>query len=231
MATLRLEATHSDVLVPLICAAMVVPHSGIAALRDKYGPAVFEGAVLEIRSILPSLGCQPRVINRPDNPYIDLQDQNKIIDHHFLIYSGRSHFQTIQTEVAASEALAAAFEVPRLPGLELSTLALPAMCCDAQRDVTCRATGLPHRALPVSACCDAPRDITCKATGLPHRAQYCAVCRRLMKREQPFCSMQTGLARCAVAAPSRRRDQLGDSFDESFDNDVQQPKKSVRIFF
>ena len=103
MPAFSIHQTHSHVIVPLICAALGVPHTAIPALRIKYGLRTFDGAVREIQSVLPSVGPPLHVVHREHNPYIHADDQDMVIEQLYLTYGGRSHFQSIQTEVATSE--------------------------------------------------------------------------------------------------------------------------------
>ena len=87
-------------MVPFILAAMDIDHPG-----EKYGMEVFQGAVEEIRSVLPSLSNSPRVLLQLGmNPYIHADDQNAILDLHFQTFHGGGHLQTIQNDVVVSEA-------------------------------------------------------------------------------------------------------------------------------
>ena len=92
-------------MVPFILAAMEIDHPGVSTVREKYGMEVFNGAVEEIRSVLPSLSNSPRVLQQLGmNPYIHADDQNAILDLHFQIFQGEGHLQTIQNDVVISEA-------------------------------------------------------------------------------------------------------------------------------
>ena len=101
------KRTHSRVMVPFILAAMDIDHPGVSTVREKYGMEVFQGAVEEIRSVLPSLSNSPRVLLQLGmNPYIHADDQNAILDLHFQTFHGGGHLQTIQNDVVISEAAA-----------------------------------------------------------------------------------------------------------------------------
>lgn len=50
-----------------------------------------------------------------------------------------------------------------------------------------------------AGCCDAPNDITCRATGLRHRA-ICVVCRIAIDPNQPFCSKSVDGEKCKAYA-------------------------------
>ena len=100
-------------------------------------------------------------------------------------YGGRSHFQSIQTEVATSEAgtVVSASRFPK--GTDSDTgFHPPATISSGERTAK-------------EACCDAPGDITCKTSGMPHNA-ICTVCHMVMKKKQPFCSKRTGGALCSA---------------------------------
>ena len=124
-------ATHSDVLVPLIIVAMGEQHPSLRLLHQRFGFDVVEGAIHEIKMILPRLASQPRIDVRqgpPPYPYISAADQEAVLELTFLTYLGVGHFQDIQTIVALGIA----------PGR------LTRYCCDAPHDATCRVTGLAH---------------------------------------------------------------------------------------
>ena len=185
MPAFAIPQTHSHVIVPLICAALGVPHSAIPALRIKYGLRTFDGAVHEIQSVLPSVGPPLHVVHREHNPYIHADDQDMVIEQLYLTYGGRSHFQSIQTEVATSEAgtVVSASRFPK--GTDSDTgFHPPATISSGERTAK-------------EACCDAPGDITCKTSGMPHNA-ICTVCHMVMKKKQPFCSKRTGGALCSA---------------------------------
>ena len=75
-----------------------------------------------------------------------------------------------------------------------------------------------------SKCCDAPEDITCKRTGALHQA-ICFVCRRVIKEDQPYCSKQTGMVKCAPhVAGSLPPSPFKEDFTHACDADAPPPK-------
>ena len=73
-------------------------------------------------------------------------------------------------------------------------------------------------------CCDAPGDMTCKRTGALHQA-VCFVCRRVIKEDQPFCSKQTGMVKCAPhVAGSLPPSPFKEDFTHACDADAPPPK-------
>ena len=97
--------THSNVLVPLICAAMNIPHTSINIMRGSFSTH-FDGAIHEIQSILPSLSSPPRLLvplGGSRDPYVHQSDQNTVLEQ-VLIAFFDGHLQAIQTCIAETEA-------------------------------------------------------------------------------------------------------------------------------
>ena len=170
------RTTHSNVVVPLICAAMDVGHPAIASMRQEFGGEKLAGAVADIRSILPLLSTgTPHIDVTGPYPYVSITDQEAILELAFVIFEGTGAFQEIQTVVAMRQAIAHETATTRLP------LA---------------------RSLSLVTCCDAPQDATCKVTGLAHQPAKCATCNHTMNPLQPFCSRETpgSMVKCSPAA-------------------------------
>ena len=111
-------ATHSHVMVPFILAAMDLDHPGTGPLIQKYGIQLFQDVVGEIRIVLDSkcLPHPPRVLRKIGMfPYVDADDQNTILDHHFKLFSGGGQLQVVQTDVVMAEAKASQPGNPVLP--------------------------------------------------------------------------------------------------------------------
>ena len=178
--------THSNVLVPLICAAMRIQHTAIGYVRDRF-PDHFNGAVEEIRAVLPSFAsasCQmiTQSVSHPYNPYIEAHIQNAILDRVFDAFpTDASHLQAIQTieaEAYANQVMHIRAQEEKLRRSNAHSAAL--RCCDAPGGLTCRVTGDLHVRIP-------PK---------------CATCHQAMNAKQPFCGVQTGLVKCQAAEPA-----------------------------
>ena len=167
--------THSNVLVPLICAALDVGHPALGSMRQEFGDAKLAGAIAEIRGIIPLLTTgTPRVDVQGPYPYVFITDQEAILELAFAIFGGTGHFQEIQTDVAMQS-------IAHETGM----------------------TRLPLAPSPsVATCCDAPLDATCKVTGLAHLPAKCATCNRTINPLQPFCSREKpgSMVKCSTTA-------------------------------
>ena len=166
--------THSHVLVPVMLAAMGVVHPGIPAMRQDFGDDAFDGAVSEVRMVLPRLASRPRIEFRGPIPYVSPIDQEAILELAFNTYLDTGHFQQIQTVVALRQ--------------------LRSKLATTGTTTTRSNTG--------ANCCDAPRDVTCKTTGLAHVQAKCVTCNGVINARQPYCSKEKpgSMVKCSAAA-------------------------------
>ena len=193
--------THSNVLVPLICAAMGIEHTAIGNVRHRF-PDHFNGAVEEIRAVLPSFASASRVMIKqsfsdPFNPYIEAHIQNAILDRVFDAFpTDASHLQAIQT-------------------IEAEAYANQVMHMRAQEEKG--NTGLSNAHSAALRCCDAPGGLTCRVTGALHvrMSPKCATCHQAMNAKQPFCGVQTGLVKCQAAEPATKTTSTARARDPS----------------
>ena len=181
---------HSRVFVPLICLALRWPHSAILEMVARF-PAFVPAA----RAIRTYGLADPAVLiycGPGQDVYVSAQDQERIV-------SG-----AIDLDVVGPVALLQA-QIVEYYGLWIRDHE-ESMAGPAPNGFTpnCAAMISQASSLPpviqgtAGACCSDPSGPMCRRTGEPH-PQICMACRRVIRADEPFCSVRQGLP--CIAAP------------------------------
>jgi len=182
---------HSRVFVPLICLALRWPHSAILEMVARF-PAFVPAA----RAIRTYGLADPAVLiycGPGQDVYISAQDQERIV-------SGAIDLDVVGPVALLQAQIIDYYGVWIRDHEESTARPEPNWFTPNCTAMISQASILP----PViqetgGACCSDPSGPMCRRTGEPH-LQICMACRRVIRADEPFCSVRQGLP--CNAAPS-----------------------------